>query len=621
MSFTCNLVPTNIVVNQTTGFKGDIVNLTATIKDSSSLPLSGKTVNFSVNGTSVGQAITDASGIATYAYTIIQNGGTYTIMAEFLQDSIYATSNNTNILTVPFTPTALVVNPVNGFKGDIVNLIATLTDTHSNIPLSGKTIQFSVNGTPVGQAITDASGIATFAYTIIQNSGTYNILAEFLQDSILSGSTTTNYLKVNDILAVDNVNPANGAVNVSINQVFTITFDRIIQEGTEYASISLSGSKGAVIITKSTLNNILTIITTSNLDQGSLYTLCIPINAVTDTLGTTLKTNFISTFTTIDKIRPIINTIDPINSAVDILVNKVIRITFSEDIKAGSSGSYNSIYLRNSDGIYVILIKTITGNILTLTPTTNLKAGTTYTINIPQYSIADITGNTLLNTNTSIFTTIPDKIRPIINTIDPTNEAVNVQLNKVIRITFSEDIKAGNTGSYNSINIRNSDGTYITLTKIITNNILTLTPTTNLKAGTTYTINIPQYAIADITGNTLLNTYTSTFSTIENIRPTINTIDPTNEAVNVQLNKVITVTFSEDIKAGNTGSYNSINIRSSDGTYITLTKTITNNILTLTPTTNLKAGTTYTINIPQYSIADITGNTLLNTYTTTFSTA
>ena len=222
MSFTCNLVPTSIVVNQTTGFKGDIVNLTATLKDNNSLPLSGKTVNFSVNGTSVGQAITDASGIATYAYTILQNGGTYNILAEFLQDGIYATTNSTNILTVPFTPTALVVDPVNGFKGDKVNLIATLKDTHSNLPIEGKTVNFSVNGTPVGHAITDASGIATYAYTILQNGGTYNILAEFLQDSIYATSNNTNTLTIPFTPTALVVDPVNGFKGDKVNLIATL---------------------------------------------------------------------------------------------------------------------------------------------------------------------------------------------------------------------------------------------------------------------------------------------------------------------------------------------------------------------------------------------------------------
>ena len=68
----------------------------------------------------------------------------------------FNTINGTTTLNVPQTPTAITVDPISGFKGDIVNLVAKLTDTHNNVAVSGKNIQFSVNGTPVGNAITNA---------------------------------------------------------------------------------------------------------------------------------------------------------------------------------------------------------------------------------------------------------------------------------------------------------------------------------------------------------------------------------------------------------------------------------------------------------------------------------
>ena len=165
---TLNLLPTVITVNPISGYKGDIIDLTAILKNTSNQPLEGKTVNFSVNGVFVGSAVTNSLGIATYAYTILQNSGTYTILAEFLHDLAYAGTTNTNDLQVPYTPTALVVSPVTGFKGDRVNLIAKLKDTHSNIDLDGKTIQFSVNGNIVGTATTNAQGTATLSYILLK---------------------------------------------------------------------------------------------------------------------------------------------------------------------------------------------------------------------------------------------------------------------------------------------------------------------------------------------------------------------------------------------------------------------------------------------------------------------
>ena len=185
------LTPTAITVNPATGFKGDIVDLIATLTDThNNIPLAGQTIQFNVDGNPVGTATTNALGIATLQYTITQTQGIYTILAEFLQDNTYAASSNTNTLTVDRIPTAIVVDPVSGFKGDIVDLIATLTDTHNNIPLAGQTIQFNVDGNPVGTATTNALGIATLQYTITQTQGIYTILAEFLQDNTYAATAT-----------------------------------------------------------------------------------------------------------------------------------------------------------------------------------------------------------------------------------------------------------------------------------------------------------------------------------------------------------------------------------------------------------------------------------------------
>ena len=72
--------------------------------------------------------------------------------------------------------------------------------------------------------------------------------------------------------------------------------------------------------------------------------------------------------------------------------------------------------------------------------------------------------------------------------------------------------------------------------------------------------------------------------------PTVNTIDPTNNAVHVPPNKVITITFNEPIKTGNGMIYLTNNI----GTVIPITTNINNNILTITPN-NLLNVDLYTI--------------------------
>ncbi len=223
-NLTVNLIPTQLIVNNVTGTPGSSVNLIGTLTANSN-PVSGATVNFYVNGSSVGSAPTNSSGVATFAYTIptTLTSGTYTINATYAGNGTYQLSNGTGNLTVNLIPTSLVVSNVTGTPGSSVNLIGTLT-ANSN-PVSGATINFYVNGSSVGSAPTNSSGVATFAYTIptTLTSGTYTINATYAGNGTYQLSNGTGNLTVNLIptsLVVSNVTGTPGS---SVNLIGTLT--------------------------------------------------------------------------------------------------------------------------------------------------------------------------------------------------------------------------------------------------------------------------------------------------------------------------------------------------------------------------------------------------------------
>jgi methionine-rich copper-binding protein CopC len=78
-----------------------------------------------------------------------------------------------------------------------------------------------------------------------------------------------------------------------------------------------------------------------------------------------------------------------------------------------------------------------------------------------------------------VFTTTKDAITPQVISIDPVDNAVNVPRDKVITVTFSEPIKAGN----NWFELRSSNGTSIPVTTSIKDNKLTIKPSTLLAPG------------------------------------------------------------------------------------------------------------------------------------------
>ena len=89
------------------------------------------------------------------------------------------------------------------------------------------------------------------------------------------------------------------------------------------------------------------------------------------------------------------------------------------------------------------------------------------------------------------------------------------------------------------------------------------------------------------------------------VGPTVKGMDPVSNSVNVPIDKVITVTFNEPIKAGN----NWIELELFNGTCISVNTSIKDNKLTICPPL-LAAGTKYKVVLHTGSVKDLAGNSL-----------
>ncbi|MGB9978824.1 Ig-like domain repeat protein [Methanobacterium sp.] len=98
-----NVINTNIIVNDVKSLNGKIVNLKANLTDVNRNPVAGKRVTFSLNGNTVGTAVTGANGIAIVSYKLNQSGN-YQITADFAGDYVYVASRGTGEAAV--TPVA-----------------------------------------------------------------------------------------------------------------------------------------------------------------------------------------------------------------------------------------------------------------------------------------------------------------------------------------------------------------------------------------------------------------------------------------------------------------------------------------------------------------------------------
>ena len=315
--------------------------------------------------------------------------------------------------------------------------------------------------------------------------------------------------------------------------------------------------------------------------------------------------------TTSDSLPPVISSVDPANGATAIARDKTIAITFNENVQSGIA--YNLITLKDAANNQVAMTKTINGRVLTLDPTTDLAHGTTYTAIIPVSAVKDTANNSFGAQYTLSFTTVaaPDTAAPTVSSADPANSATSVARDKTVVITFNENIQAGS--AYANITFKTAAGVSVDTTKTISGATLSFDPANDLAGNTVYSITIPVSAVKDMSNNSLAAQYTLSFTTQNDTTPpAVSSTDPANNAVDVAKEKTITITFSESILAGT--AYETIAVKDTSSTAISLSKSIKDKVLTLDPTKDLTLGMKYTVTIPASGVKDSSGNALAAAY-------
>jgi hypothetical protein len=182
-------VPTTLVVNSATGTYGGTVNLSATLTDGVS-PLSGKTIDFSLNGNGVSSALTDGSGVASLSNASLAgiNAGAYPtgVGGSFAGDPTYLASTATNTLTVNRAGASIVVTPYSvTYDGNPHTATGTATGVNSE-SLSGLDLS--------GTTHTNAGTYAGDPWTFTDVTGNYNNANGTVDDSIGKATPTFSNL-------------------------------------------------------------------------------------------------------------------------------------------------------------------------------------------------------------------------------------------------------------------------------------------------------------------------------------------------------------------------------------------------------------------------------------------
>ncbi len=409
---------------------------------------------------------------------------------------------------------------------------------------------------------------------------------------------------------VISTDPANNATGVPLNKTVTATFNMPMNPltiNTTTFTLKQGATAIAGIVTYS--GNTASFTPTAPLTLNTLYTATITTGAK-NTVGTSLAANYVWTFTTGALTAPTVISTDPANGATGVVLNKVISATFSEVMNPLTINATSFTLMQGS----TIVPGTVTysGSTAYFTPTTNLMAGSVYTATITT-GARNPAGTPLANNYVWTFTT-GTAVSPVVISTDPANNATGVALNKIVTATFN---MAMDPLTINATTFTIKQGAITVLgTVTYSGSTATFTPTAPFATNTVYTATITTGA-KNLAGTALAANYVWTFTTGSNLAPTVISTDPTSNAVNVPLSKVITATFSMPMDPL-TINFTTFTL-SRAGTPVAGTVTYSGTTASFTPAVNLLINSTYTATITT-GAKNVAGTPLANNYVWSFST-
>src|SRR3984885_14838547 len=323
------------------------------------------------------------------------------------------------------------------------------------------------------------------------------------------------------IPTVTATNPANGAMNVPINQKITATFSEamnpatITAAGTFTLAVTAGGAAVTGTVTYVAATNTAMFAPTGNLLPSTQYTATITTAAQSAAAGNGLANTFMWSFTTgltADLTAPTIIVTNPASGDGSVPTNQKIIATFSKAMDSSTitaAGTF-TVAVAGAGGANVPGTVSYAGNSATFTPSAPLTADTDYTATITNAAL-DLSGNALAAgavPNPWSFTTGAgtDTTAPTITLASPASGAMSVSLNTVVSATFSKDmdpLTITAPGTF-TLAVAGANGAAVTgtVTYDSQTNIATFTPSANITASTQYTATVTN-AAKDLGGNAL----------------------------------------------------------------------------------------------------------------------
>ena len=346
--------------------------------------------------------------------------------------------------------------------------------------------------------------------------------------------------------------------------------------------------------------------------------------AIDDTGGNSfpgINDNTTLNFTVADVAAPTLSSSSPADNATGVAVSTNIVLTFNENVVAGSG---NITLKKSSDNSTVQAMPvdggnvTISGNTVTINPSSNLDSSEGYYLQIAATALDDASGNSYagISNATSLNFTAADIIAPTLSSSSPADNATGVASNASITLTFSENIQVG-TGNIILFKADNSQVEVFNVASDVTVSgaALTLNPTLDFASNQGFYLHVAATAIDDLAGNSyagIADATTLNFTAAaDNVLPTLVSSSPADNATGVAAGANIVLTFNENVVAG---SGNITLKKSSDNSTVQAMPvgggnvSISGNTVTINPTADLQSSEGYYLEVAASALDDASGN-------------
>ena len=214
-----------------------------------------------------------------------------------------------------------------------------------------------------------------------------------------------------------------------------------------------------------------------------------------------------------------------------------------------------------------------------------------------------------------VGTVILDDKAIAVAAVTPVNGTVDVPITSSVHISFSEKARASTITSANAYLKKGSATISSALAFDADGMGVTVAPAQPLTGMTLYTVYVTT-GVTDLIGRQLLQTFTSTFTTIDNTPPAVLSVSPGNNATGTSQDAVVRVTFSETIDPAFTDGIKLL----LNGTPISARLDLIQGgtVAALTPLSLLLTDSIYNVSVS--GVRDIAGNQLVSPFISIFTT-